>query len=67
MSPVSAAKPAASASPTDIPMLIGGQWRKAAESYQVRDPYRDVYKRQIRSFSTPAPNRTSTFRASSEA
>ena len=41
MSPVSAAKPAASASPTDIPMLIGGQWRKAAESYQVRDPYRN--------------------------
>jgi len=42
MSPVSAAKPAAEAAPTDIPMLIGGEWRAAAETYPVRDPYRNV-------------------------
>jgi acyl-CoA reductase-like NAD-dependent aldehyde dehydrogenase len=42
MSPVSAAKPAAEAGPTGIPMLIGGEWRAAAETYPVRDPYRNV-------------------------
>jgi acyl-CoA reductase-like NAD-dependent aldehyde dehydrogenase len=42
MSPFSAAKPAAEAGPTGIPMLIGGQWRAAAETYPVRDPYRNV-------------------------
>ncbi len=41
MSPVSAIKsPAAEASPTLIPMLIGGEWRAASETYEVRDPYR---------------------------
>ena len=42
MSPVSATKPAAEAGPIGIPMLIGGEWRAAAETYPVRDPYRDV-------------------------
>ena len=27
-------------SPATIPMLIGGQWRVASETYEVRDPYR---------------------------
>jgi len=40
MSPSSALKRAADASPTEIPMLIGGQWRAASETYEVRDPYR---------------------------
>ena len=30
------------AAPTEIPMLIGGEWRAAAETYAVRDPYRNV-------------------------
>ena len=30
----------ANASPTEIPMLIAGQWRAATETYDVRDPYR---------------------------
>jgi acyl-CoA reductase-like NAD-dependent aldehyde dehydrogenase len=38
MSPTSAAK--AQAGPVEIPMLIGGEWRSAAETYEVRDPYR---------------------------
>lgn len=42
MNPVSAAKHAAEAGATEIPMLIGGQWRTAAETYPVRDPYRNV-------------------------
>jgi|GEM_PF-1771340 len=25
---------------TEIPMLIGGEWRAASEMYEVRDPYR---------------------------
>jgi acyl-CoA reductase-like NAD-dependent aldehyde dehydrogenase len=41
MSPASAARPAALAGPTSIPMLIGGEWRTAAETYEVRDPYRN--------------------------
>ncbi len=28
--------------PTNIPMLIGGKWRAAAETYAVRDPYRNT-------------------------
>ena len=28
------------AEPEAIPMLIGGTWRRAAQSYEVRDPYR---------------------------
>ncbi len=41
MSPISAIKNSAAATaPTEIPMLIGGEWRAASESYEVRDPYR---------------------------
>ena len=42
MSPTSATKRSAEAeaAPTQIPMLIGGAWRAASESYEVRDPYR---------------------------
>jgi acyl-CoA reductase-like NAD-dependent aldehyde dehydrogenase len=29
------------AEPAEIPMLIGGVWRSAAETYEVRDPYRN--------------------------
>ena len=32
----------AEANPTVIPMLIDGQWRVAAETYEVRDPYRNT-------------------------
>lgn len=35
-----AAKTAAAEQTATIPMLIGGQWRQAAQSYEVRDPYR---------------------------
>ncbi|MGO8911946.1 MAG: hypothetical protein ACLQDM_21820 [Bradyrhizobium sp.] len=42
MSAVSAAKLAAETNPVNIPMLIGGQWRAAVETYAVRDPYRDT-------------------------
>lgn len=42
MSPVSAARHAAEGGAPEIPMLIGGQWRAAAETYPVRDPYRNV-------------------------
>jgi len=44
MSSVSAVTRAAAeaAAPTQIPMLIGGQWRAASETYEVRDPYRDT-------------------------
>ena len=41
MNPV-AAPTHAEANPTVIPMLIGGQWRVAAETYEVRDPYRNT-------------------------
>src|SRR5664280_159660 len=41
MSPTSATKPATEAV-ADIPMLIGGEWRTAAETYEVRDPYRNT-------------------------
>jgi acyl-CoA reductase-like NAD-dependent aldehyde dehydrogenase len=41
MSPTSAIKfSATEAGTTKIPMLIGGEWRAASESYDVRDPYR---------------------------
>jgi acyl-CoA reductase-like NAD-dependent aldehyde dehydrogenase len=42
MSPTSAiARSAAEAgTPTQIPMLIGGEWRVASDTYEVRDPYR---------------------------
>lgn len=40
MSPMSAAKPTHASAPTEIPMLIGGEWRKASATYEVRDPYR---------------------------
>src|SRR5229473_1461611 len=42
MSPASAAKFTAEAGVAEIPMLIGGEWRTAAESYEVRDPYRNT-------------------------
>ena len=44
MSPTSAAvkKPAAEAAPAEIPMLIDGKWRAGAETYEVRDPYRNT-------------------------
>ena len=42
MSPISAAKPSSRSRPTEIPMLIGGEWRAAAETYAVRDPYRNT-------------------------
>jgi acyl-CoA reductase-like NAD-dependent aldehyde dehydrogenase len=41
MTPVSAAKLSAQTGPIEIPMLIGGEWRNAAETYEVRDPYRN--------------------------
>lgn len=41
MNPV-AAPTHAEANPTVIPMLINGQWRVAAETYEVRDPYRNI-------------------------
>jgi acyl-CoA reductase-like NAD-dependent aldehyde dehydrogenase len=40
MSVISAVKTSAAAAPTAIPMLIGGEWRPASETYEVRDPYR---------------------------
>ena len=41
MSPSSpAAKRSSEPVPTEIPMLIGGAWRAASETYDVRDPYR---------------------------
>jgi acyl-CoA reductase-like NAD-dependent aldehyde dehydrogenase len=41
MTPASSAfKASAKPEVTEIPMLIGGQWRAAAETYEVRDPYR---------------------------
>lgn len=40
MNPTSAARAKTEPGPAEIPMLIGGQWRAAAETYEVRDPYR---------------------------
>ena len=40
MSVISAVKTSAAAAPTAIPMLIGGEWRPASATYEVRDPYR---------------------------
>jgi acyl-CoA reductase-like NAD-dependent aldehyde dehydrogenase len=42
MSPTSAAKLKPEAGPAEIPMLIGGEWRAASETYEVRDPYRNT-------------------------
>ena len=42
MSAFSAGKSAATAAPSEIPMLIGGEWRPAKETYAVRDPYRNA-------------------------
>ncbi len=36
----SALKRSVEAGPAEIPMLIGGEWRAASETYEVRDPYR---------------------------
>lgn len=36
------AKAASAAAPATISMLIGGEWRAAKETYEVRDPYRDA-------------------------
>lgn len=33
-------KRAVEAEPAEIPMLIGGEWRAASETYEVHDPYR---------------------------
>jgi len=40
MSAISAIKTSPAAAPTMIPMLVGGEWRAASETYEVRDPYR---------------------------
>ena len=40
ISEASVTKPSAATVPTEIPMLIGGEWRAAEETYEVRDPYR---------------------------
>jgi acyl-CoA reductase-like NAD-dependent aldehyde dehydrogenase len=42
MSPTSAIKNSAAAAAAEIPMLIGGEWRAASETYEVRDPYRNT-------------------------
>jgi acyl-CoA reductase-like NAD-dependent aldehyde dehydrogenase len=42
MSSVSIAASTSEAGTTRIPMLIGGEWRAATESYEVRDPYRST-------------------------
>jgi acyl-CoA reductase-like NAD-dependent aldehyde dehydrogenase len=42
MNPIYAAKRASKAEPTVIPMLIGGEWRTPATTYEVRDPYRNT-------------------------
>ncbi|HUI98218.1 MAG TPA: aldehyde dehydrogenase family protein [Xanthobacteraceae bacterium] len=55
MSTVSAIPRAAAqtAAPTQIPNLIGGEWRAATEVYEVRDPYRGTLF-EIAPRSTPA-------------
>jgi acyl-CoA reductase-like NAD-dependent aldehyde dehydrogenase len=42
MSAIAAEKAAATGAPFEIPMLIGGEWRAAQETYAVRDPYRNA-------------------------
>jgi len=50
MSAISAIKTSPAAAPTMIPMLVGGESRAAAETYEVRDPYRgEVVARAPRS------------------
>jgi len=46
----SALKRSVEAGPAEIPMPIGGEWRAASATYEVRDPYRGtVIKRVPRS------------------
>ncbi len=40
MNPTSAVLATSETGPAEIPMLIGGEWRRASETYEVRDPYR---------------------------
>lgn len=40
MNPASAAQRPSETAPLAIPMLIGGEWRAAGKTYEVRDPYR---------------------------
>ncbi len=42
MSAVSIATSTSEAETARIPMLIGGEWRAAGQTYEVRDPYRDT-------------------------
>jgi acyl-CoA reductase-like NAD-dependent aldehyde dehydrogenase len=42
MSPVSFATSNSEADIAQIPMLIGGEWRAASQTYEVRDPYRNT-------------------------
>jgi acyl-CoA reductase-like NAD-dependent aldehyde dehydrogenase len=42
MTTTTAPERAAEAGVAQIPMLIGGKWRRAAETYEVRDPYRNT-------------------------
>ena len=42
MTATTASTRAAEAGTANIPMLIGGEWRSAAENYEVRDPYRNT-------------------------
>ena len=42
MNPAPARKHGSDAGATEIPMLIGGEWRAASETYEVRDPYRNT-------------------------
>src|SRR6516162_3799829 len=42
MTPAPALKHSVETALAEIPMLIGGTWRTAAETYEVRDPYRDT-------------------------
>jgi acyl-CoA reductase-like NAD-dependent aldehyde dehydrogenase len=42
MSSVSIATSTSDAGTSRIPMLIGGEWRAATETYEVRDPYRST-------------------------
>jgi hypothetical protein len=41
-------KRAVETEPTEIPMLIGGEWRAASETFEVRDPYRGTVVRARR-------------------
>ena len=41
MSAIPAVKTTTAAPASTIPMLVGGEWRSASETYAVHDPYRD--------------------------